>query len=123
MRRAALGILLLVAAACGSLTATEDGVAFLDVVRPASTTLTVGATLQLQAQTLDARGQPVEAEVRWSSADPFLSVVDSTGLVTALAVGTGGRIQARTGTGTRTLYSTILTLTVTAPPASPSALR
>ncbi len=103
--------------ACGSLTETGDGVAFLEVAPPATSTLLVGATLQLEASALNARGEPVQAEILWSSADPFLSVEEATGLVSAVAAGTGGRIQARTGTGTRTLYSEFIRLTVTEPPA------
>lgn len=116
MRHLAPWLLLLVAG-CGSLTETEDGVAFLDVVRPVTTTLAPGATLQLTAVALDARGEPVDAEILWSSADAFLAVEEATGLVTALEPGVGGRIQARTGTGSRTLYSDLLLLTVAAPPA------
>lgn len=121
--RALAAAALLVATACGSLTETEDGVAFLDVIRPVSTSLQVGATLQLEARALDARGQPVTAAIRWSSADDFLLVDESTGLVTAVAEGTGGRIQARTGTGSRALFSNFLTLTVVPPPAPASPPR
>jgi hypothetical protein len=103
--------------ACGGLTETEEGVAFLEVVPPTSPTLQVGATLQLEARALNARGEPVQAVILWSAADPFLSVEEATGLVSALTAGTGGRIQARTGTGTRTLYSDFIVLTVTEPPA------
>lgn len=110
-------------AACGSLTETEDGVAFLDVVRPAVTTVEVGATLQLQALALNARGEPVEAEVFWSTPDDFLSVEETSGLVTGLAVGTGGRVQARTGTGSRALYSDFLLITVTDPPPQTAPAR
>lgn len=112
--RLGLGCLLLLAA-CGGLTPTEDGATFLDVVRPVSTTLVTGATLQLTATARDARGEPVEAVILWSAADDFLTVDEFSGLVTAVAAGTGGRVQARTGTGTATLYSDILTFTVTDP--------
>lgn len=109
--------------ACGSLTETEDGVAFLEVVPPTAPTLLVGATLQLEARALDARGEPVQAVILWSAADPFLSVEEATGLVSGLAAGNGGRIQARTGTGTRTLYSDFILLTVTEPPAMAATPR
>lgn len=114
---------MMLAAACGSLTETDDGVAFLDVVRPVSTSLEVGQTLQLEARALDARGQPVTAVILWGSADPFLGVDETTGLVTALAEGTAGRIQARTGTGSRALFSDFLILTVVPPPAPASSPR
>jgi len=104
-------------AGCGGLTETGDGVAFLEVVRPVTPVLAPGATLQLEAVALDARGEPVDAEIRWLSADAFLAVEEATGLVTALEPGVGGRIQARTGTGSRTLYSDLLLLDVVAPPA------
>lgn len=106
-------------AACGGLTETADGVAFLDVVRPPSTTLEVGETLQLSALALDARGEPVDAAIRWTSGDPFLTVDETTGLVTGLAEGSEGRIQASTGTGSLTIYSDPLLLTVVAPPPPP----
>lgn len=107
-------------AACGSLTETEDGVAFLDVLPPAQTTLEVGQTLQLVAIPLDARGEPVEAPVRWVSTATFLAVEESTGLVTALATGTNGRIQASTGTSPRLLFAEPVVLTVVEPPAEPA---
>ncbi|HUG27717.1 MAG TPA: Ig-like domain-containing protein [Gemmatimonadales bacterium] len=109
----------LLLAGCGGLTATEDGVAFLDVVRPASTTLEVGATVQLTAVARDARGEPVNAIIRWVSGDDFVTVDEVTGVVTGLAEGTGGRIQASTGTGSQAIYSDPLLLTVVAPPPPP----
>jgi hypothetical protein len=114
--RGVSGLLLL--AACGNLTATDDGVAFLDVVRPASTTIETGSTLQLSATALDAQGAPLAVEIRWASADSFLSVDPASGLVTAIAPGSGGRIQAQTGTGTNILHSEPLLLTVVDPPPS-----
>lgn len=117
MRPGFLALLLL--SACGGLTATEDGAAFLDVIRPASTTLETGATLQLQAVARDARGEPVAATISWSAADPFVSVDEATGVVTAVAPGTGGRVQARTGSGASVLYSELLLFTVVAPTPPP----
>ena len=121
MRHRLVGLLLL--AACGGLTETEDGAVFLDVVRPSSATLQTGATLQLQAAARDARGEVVEAIILWSAADPFLTVDETSGLVTALAIGTGGRVQAHTGTGSRALHSEIVLLTVVAPPTPSPAAR
>lgn len=117
--RAPLTALALLALGCGSLTETEDGVTFLEVLPPARTTLAVGETLQLQARTLDARGEPVTAPVRWLSADAFLEVGELTGLVTARATGTGGRIQASTGSSPRVIVSDPLVLAVVAPAPSP----
>lgn len=118
MRSLRAGALLL-ALGCGSLTETEDGAAFLDVVRPPVTTLEVGATLQLVATARNARGEPVEAAITWRSADGFLAVDETTGLVTALAPGTGGRIQASTGTAPRRLVSDLILLTVVEPTIGP----
>ncbi|MDZ4674042.1 MAG: Ig-like domain-containing protein [Gemmatimonadota bacterium] len=119
MRRGLLSLTLLTA--CGGLTATADGATFLDVVRPASTTLETGATLQLQAIARDARGEPVAAAITWAASDPFLTIDPTTGLLTAVATGTGGRVQASTGTGSRALYSEVLLFTVVAPvPPSPT---
>jgi len=120
MKRGVLGLILLTA--CGGLTATEDGATFLDVVRPTTTTLDTGATLQLVATARDARGEPLDAVISWSSADSFLAVDESTGLLTAVAAGTGGRVQAHTGSGATALHSDILVFTVvdpTPPPAGP----
>lgn len=121
MRRGFVGLLLL--AACGGLTPTEDGATFLDVVRPTSTNLTTGTTLQLTATALNARGEPVEALIFWSASDPFLTVDEASGLLTAVSPGTGGRVQARTGTGAATLYSEILVFTVADPPPAPAGSR
>lgn len=114
----------LLLAGCGGLTETADGVTFLDVVRPATTTLEVGATVQLTAVARDARGEPVDAPIRWISGNDFLAVDALTGVVTGLAEGTLGRIQASTGTGSQALYSDPLLLTVVAPaPPPPAAPR
>lgn len=119
MRRGLLALTLL--AACGGLTATEDGATFLDVVRPLSTTLETGATLQLQAIARDARGEPVAAPITWSTADPFLTIDPISGLLTAVATGTSGRVQASTGSGSSALYSDVLLFTVVEPvPPTPS---
>lgn len=117
--RPRLAIAALLLASCGGLTETEDGVAFLDVIRPPSTTMQIGETLQLTARALDARGEPVEAPIRWISGNAFLAVDEVTGLVTGLAAGTGGRIQASTGTGSRAIVSDPLLLTVVEPPPPP----
>lgn len=121
MRRGVLGLVLL--AGCGGLTATEEGATFLDVVRPATTTLDTGATLQLVAIARDARGEPLEAVILWSSAASFLTVDESTGLLTAVAPGTGGRVQAHTGSGTSALHSDILLFTVVDPTPPPAGLK
>ena len=118
MRRPGL-LLALLLAGCGTLLETADGVAFLEIVHPSVTSLTVGETLQLEARALNARGEPVDVEVRWASADDFLAVDEQTGLVSAVEPGTGGRVQARTGSGSRSLFSDPVVLTVVAPPPPP----
>ncbi len=57
-------------------------------VAPQSPSLVVGATTTLTATTLDAGGTALTGrEVSWTSADPAIAVVSSTGQVTALAPG------------------------------------
>ena len=58
-------------------------------ITPASETLAVGATRQLAATAFDAAGSALAGRtVGWSSRSPAVAVVSSTGLVTAVAVGT-----------------------------------
>jgi len=64
-------------------------VAAVVVTPPASTNLNVGDTLQLQATAKDASGAVVpNATITWSSSNPSVATVSSTGLVTAVAAGT-----------------------------------
>ena len=58
------------------------------VVSPDHLSLTPGATAQLTAQVLSARGSPIlGAKITFTSADPSIATVDATGLVTAVATG------------------------------------
>jgi len=66
-------------------------------VTPATAQLLVGGGAALQAQPVDAQGQPVAgAQVMWTSTAPQVARVDATGRVTALAAGLA-MIEARAG--------------------------
>jgi Bacterial surface proteins containing Ig-like domains len=67
---------------------TGDPVAAV-VVNPPSLTIAVGAQQPLQVQVQDAAGNLIaDATVVWSVKDPTVASVSSSGVVTALAVGT-----------------------------------
>lgn len=58
-------------------------------VTPTTGSVAVGATIQLNASTLDASSNPLTGRtINWSSSDPSRASVDGTGLVTGVAVGT-----------------------------------
>ena len=66
-------------------------------IDPSSTTLNeIGQTIQLTAEVKDQYDQLIRLTVFWSSNDPLVAVVDSSGLVTARQIGTA-TITARTG--------------------------
>jgi hypothetical protein len=69
---------------------TSDPVATTVAVSPASVALSAaGQTRQLTATVLDQRGDPMAGEpVVWTSSEPSVAIVDSTGLVTATGLGT-----------------------------------
>jgi len=65
------------------------GVATQIVATPTSVTLAVGETVNVTAQVRDANGLPVPgATVSWSSAEPTVASVSSSGVVTGVQVGT-----------------------------------
>ena len=99
---------------CGNLSTTSEGVAFLEVQSPSSTTLQIGDTVQFSARTLDASGQPIVVSVLWRTPDSTISVGPSTGIVVGRFTGSG-RVQAVVGD--EELVSNFVTLTVTAAPA------
>ncbi|HEX6911232.1 MAG TPA: Ig-like domain-containing protein, partial [Longimicrobium sp.] len=77
------------------------------------TALAVAATVQLTATLLDAAGDTLtDRTVTWTSLDPVVARVDSTGLVTALAP---GGVVIRAGAEGQTGD---ITLTVTPPPVA-----
>lgn len=69
---------------------------------PAADTLAVGATRQFTAAPLDSTGATLSARaVAWTSRDPGVASVSSTGLVTAVAPGTAtvvATVEGRTAT-------------------------
>jgi uncharacterized protein YjdB len=73
-------------------------------VSPSSATLVVGQTIDLEAQPLDASGQPLSGRtVTWSSNRPEVATVTSTGVVAALSAGTAtisASSEGRSGTAT-----------------------
>lgn len=54
----------------------------------ANGTVGVGKTLQLRAQLRDRNQQELQLRVQWTSTNPSVATVDSTGLVTGVALGT-----------------------------------
>jgi hypothetical protein len=89
---------LTVAVACGQLGTDLDQIVALDVLLPDSGRMEVNDTLRPTARALNGRGDPVLAQIFWSSLDSaILTVVDdTTGVTLADSVGTG-RLQARVG--------------------------
>lgn len=79
---------------CSDLNEGPGGVVALEIRRPATTMIEIGATLQLTAVALDRDGNPVAAPITWRAPDPTLTV-DQTGLITGVAPGPG-RVQAFT---------------------------
>ena len=73
-------------------------------VSPTSATLLVGQTLQLEAQPRDAAGRPLDGRtVTWSSNQPDVATVTSTGVVAAMSPGTAtitASSEGRSGTMT-----------------------
>ena len=99
---------------CGNLPPTSEGVAFLEIQPPSTTTIKVGDTLQFRARALDRAGNPLEVLVRWRTPDTTITVGDTTGLVVGVSAGTG-RVQAVVGEDE--LVSDFVNVTVQAPPA------
>jgi hypothetical protein len=103
-RRLLSGLLLVGAAACGGSDVptgpgdTSDPVPTAVQVSPASVALTAaGQTARLTAVVFDQRGNPMASEpIVWTTSDATVATVDSTGLVTATALGTA-EITATSG--------------------------
>lgn len=78
------------------------------VVSPAEHTLSVGGTVQLQAQPRASGGQVVQgAAISWNSLEPAVAGVSTSGLVTALAAGTA-RVVASSGSRADTAVITVV---------------
>jgi alpha-tubulin suppressor-like RCC1 family protein len=112
---AACLVLAAAASACepnGTTDPDPEPVASVTVTAP-GTTLVVNATVQLTATLRDAAGDTLtDRIVTWTSLDPVVARVDSTGLVTALAAGS---VAIRAGAEGQTGD---ITLTVTPPPVA-----
>ncbi len=108
------------AAACGSLPTTSEGVAFLEIQPPTSTTLHVGDTVQFAARTLDASGSPVDVAVTWRTPDTTITVEPATGRVIGRFTGSS-RVQAVVGD--EELVSNFVVLTIQAAPTGASPIR
>lgn len=99
---------LLLLTGCGNLPTTGDGVVALEIDIPSSLTLEEGQSRQLTARALNAQGEEVAAEIRWSTPDETVTVEELTGVVTGLAASGTGRVQATVGT----LHSDLITFTL-----------
>ncbi len=88
---------------------------------PASTSVTVGATVQLTGAALDQNGNPIAGlpAPTFTSSDPGIATITDAGLVTGVAVGTATITASLTASGvTRTATSTITVTTAAPPPPS-----
>ena len=92
----------------------------LTTINIASTTvsLTVGETQQLTAETLDQFGNPIDTELSWVSDNAGVATVDSTGLVTAVSLGTAN-VTASSGSTT----SNMSVITVASSTEQPTSIE
>ena len=81
------------AAGCSGLDEGDTIAIELRVVSPVSQDIEVGEQIQLSAQAFNANGDVVDTPITWRSADPTVTVEESTGLVTGVSPG-NGRVQA-----------------------------
>lgn len=93
---------------------TPDSVLATITVSPATATVETGKNQVFSATTLDNLGNPISATITWTSSDPAVGTIDSTGLFKALSAGTT-IITAENGTvnGTATATVTAATSPVT----------
>jgi uncharacterized protein YjdB len=93
-------------AATATITVTQTPVASVTVT-PVSFSLPVGGSQPVTATARDAAGTPIPGRpVTWASSTPTVASVSTTGVVTALAVGTAtitASIEGRTGTSLLTV--------------------
>jgi hypothetical protein len=114
---------LVVAWACSPITADFDRIVAIEIVGSTSPTVEEGDTLRLHARAVSARGDTVPgAAITWVALEVdtgvvVLTIEASTGLVTALAPGSG-RVQARI----ENLATGAITVTVQPAPDSISAV-
>ena len=86
IRSAALGIVALMASACGG--STEPIRAATVTLSPATSTKAIGETQQLTAVVADASGNALTGRaITWSSSNTSAATVSTTGLITAVSAG------------------------------------
>jgi uncharacterized protein YjdB len=89
-------------------------------VTPASTSITVGSTVQLSAVTRDANNNVLTGRaITWSSGTPANGTVSGSGLVSGLAIGTTtitATSEGKTGTS-------VITVTAAPPPPPPGSVE
>lgn len=106
-----LSLLLVAFSTCGrEALEPEPGNVESIVVTPAISTVSVGSSIELSAQVLDASGISVpDRPVHWASEDPEIATVSDEGTVTAHGVGT---VQVAASTGGRSGMAQV-TVTIT----------
>ena len=121
------GLVTAVAAGSANITATSEGQSGSSqvtvnpvpvgsvIVKPQDTTMTAGDSAQFSAQTLDAKGNPLNGRaVAWSTSDKKIATVSATGLVQAIKASPSVMIKA-TSEG----VDGMTTLKIMAPPPPP----
>ncbi len=91
-------------------------------VTPGDTAISVGQSLQLSATPRDANGAPLSRQVDWTSSNPAVATVGSTGLVQAMGVGVttiSGTSEGKFGSITLTVRTPVASVEVTAPSGEP----
>ena len=76
-------------------------------VAPVSGTLQVGGTLQGVASAFDISGNPISAPFTWTTSNGTIATVDSSGLITAIGVGTVN-ITATSGAASAAISITVV---------------
>ena len=109
-----LPLLLVTLSSCGRESLEPDpGDVESIVVTPAIATVSIGSSIELSAQVLDASGISVpDRPVHWASEDPQIATVSADGIVTAHGIGT---VQVAASTGGR---SGLAQVTVTTTPVA-----
>jgi len=98
-------------AACGNITATEEGVVSLVLFVPQPAEVEVGQALALRAAALDGDGDTLDVPIIWRALDTTLVVDSTSGVLTGRTLGETGRVIARVGE----LFSPAVTFNVVAP--------
>ncbi|HET9983242.1 MAG TPA: fibronectin type III domain-containing protein [Longimicrobiales bacterium] len=97
---AALGLAVLLAAACTDTVVTPVDVAVVEIA-PNPASVRVGASVRLRASLRDSAGHELSRRIVWSSDDPRVAVVDTAGVVRGVATGATtirAAVGGRTGT-------------------------